>query len=338
LNIPNILIEDQSGGYGNISENVLSQFINAKNLTIKDIEIEDFILKDIGELTKLEELNIVNCIDYDYYNRVGGRHSCLYEGNGCSEIFGYKLNWEYLKNLTKLNKLIINKNMDVPTWVIREYINNMKNLKKLEINGSKISVSKLSDCKDIAAYLNRKGQKNKSGVECVQNNQGQVTSLNITSINSQFTSNINMLTRLTSYPTINSLVMKDIEKVKEEDILKLTKNLKYLNELVFNGKTYDVKPEDINESNEISCPKAKALGYKCCSHCDLVYSDENGSWGIEKDDWCGIPEQCQSEYDKCWSSKKEGYPCCDHCRVEFEDESGKWGIMNNEWCGIPTNC
>jgi len=70
----------------------------------------------------------------------------------------------------------------------------------------------------------------------------------------------------------------------------------------------------------------------------LVYSDENGSWGIEKDDWCGIPEQCQSEYDKCWSSKKEGYPCCDHCRVEFEDESGKWGIMNNEWCGIPTNC
>ena len=49
--------------------------------------------------------NIVNCIDYNYYSRVGGEHGCMYEGSGCFEIFRYELNWEYLKDLTKLNTL-----------------------------------------------------------------------------------------------------------------------------------------------------------------------------------------------------------------------------------------
>ena len=49
--------------------------------------------------------NIVSCIDYNYYNSVGNRHGCMYEGSGCFEIYRYELNWEYLKDLTKLNTL-----------------------------------------------------------------------------------------------------------------------------------------------------------------------------------------------------------------------------------------
>jgi len=49
--------------------------------------------------------NIVSCIDYNYYNSVGNRHGCMYEGSGCFEIYRYELNWEYLKDLTKLNIL-----------------------------------------------------------------------------------------------------------------------------------------------------------------------------------------------------------------------------------------
>jgi len=121
---------------------------------------------------------------------------------------------------------------------------------------------------------------------------------------------------------------------------------------VFNDKTYDVEPIETTETpeptqttetpepteiNEITCPKAEALGYKCCSHCHSIYSDKNGLWGAEHGKWCGIPEKCQVEYDKCWSIKK-GYPCCNHCKVILKDKSGKWGVMNNDWCGIPTNC
>ena len=53
----------------------------------------------------------------------------------------------------------------------------MNKCKNSEINGNKSSASELYDCKDIAEYLDRKGQRTENGVECVENNQGQVTSL-----------------------------------------------------------------------------------------------------------------------------------------------------------------
>ncbi|OUM64797.1 Non-catalytic module family DOC2, partial [Piromyces sp. E2] len=77
-------------------------------------------------------------------------------------------------------------------------------------------------------------------------------------------------------------------------------------------------------------------GYECCSHCNNIYEDEDGQWGVENGQWCGIPEQC-SEEETCWALK-EGYPCCDHCVIVSEDETGLWGIMNGKWCGIPTRC
>jgi len=39
--------------------------------------------------------------------------------------------------------------------------------------------------------------------------------------------------------------------------------------------------------------KFEALGYKCCSTCGQVfYTDNDGSWGVENGDWCGMPDNC----------------------------------------------
>jgi len=35
--------------------------------------------------------------------------------------------------------------------------------------------------------------------------------------------------------------------------------------------------------------------YKCCSKCDVIYTDDDGDWGVENNKWCGIPD---SYYDK----------------------------------------
>jgi len=367
LSVPKIIIEDHTYSYGHLEENILSKLINIKNLTLKHIQLNDNIIKEIGELTNLEELEFNGCIEYDYYSKTGNR-GCLYEGNGCFEVTRFVLNWDYLKTLSKLKTLIINERMDIPSWVIRDYINNMKNLKKLEINGN--TPSELSDCKDIDSYLVRKGQglyeykDEKSSVECVENDVGQVTSLIINNIYSSYTEDEEMINRLASYPTINSLsiesvsldqenidmianlaklkelVMNDVE-ISEENIQKLIQNLKYLMKLEINKTTYEVEPSATDEPTEpvetSECPKAEALGYQCCSHCHSIYSDKNGLWGAEHGKWCGIPDKCQSEYETCWSIKK-GYPCCNHCKVHTEDKSGKWGIMDKKWCGIPTSC
>jgi len=34
-------------------------------------------------------------------------------------------------------------------------------------------------------------------------------------------------------------------------------------------------------------------GYKCCI--DINFTDEFGNWGIENDDWCGIPDECTDD-------------------------------------------
>jgi len=91
------------------------------------------------------------------------------------------------------------------------------------------------------------------------------------------------------------------------------------------------------ETSTTKCPRATKLGYKCCTDCNTVYEDDDGRWGVEDGEWCGISEQCYKGLDICWSVM-EGYPCCDHCDPIYEDESGSWGIMNEEWCGIPSRC
>jgi len=88
--------------------------------------------------------------------------------------------------------------------------------------------------------------------------------------------------------------------------------------------------------NSSSC-KFLALGYQCCSHCYYIYEDDNGYWGVEKNQWCGIPDRCNNKNEKCWSAKY-GYPCCKDCNVYLKDKYGSWGVLDNDWCGIPDSC
>jgi len=81
---------------------------------------------------------------------------------------------------------------------------------------------------------------------------------------------------------------------------------------------------------------SERLGYPCCTSTNGIYfSDNDGDWGIENDDWCGIPKQ--SNNNSCWS-KALGYNCCTSTSdVIFEDSDGQWGIENDDWCGIVKN-
>ncbi|OUM64613.1 Non-catalytic module family DOC2, partial [Piromyces sp. E2] len=74
-------------------------------------------------------------------------------------------------------------------------------------------------------------------------------------------------------------------------------------------------------------------GYPCCTYNkDVYYTDENGNWSVENNEWCGIIEE--KEDPNCWASKL-GYPCCKYNKDEvLKDESGSWGIENDNWCGI----
>jgi hypothetical protein len=81
-------------------------------------------------------------------------------------------------------------------------------------------------------------------------------------------------------------------------------------------------------------------GYPCCSaNCVVVYTDNDGDWGVENNQWCGCgggepaptcPEAITSQ----------GYSCCseNNCSVQYTDASGKWGVENNNWCGILSSC
>jgi len=84
------------------------------------------------------------------------------------------------------------------------------------------------------------------------------------------------------------------------------------------------------------------LGYPCCTNNSQVYFvDDNGSWGIQNDDWCGIVKTGNGNGNgnggSCWSTRL-GYPCCtNNSQVFFVDGDGQWGIQNGDWCGIQTS-
>ncbi|KAG4108507.1 1, 4-beta cellobiohydrolase [Neocallimastix lanati (nom. inval.)] len=51
--------------------------------------------------------------------------------------------------------------------------------------------------------------------------------------------------------------------------------------------------ESAEPTSQTSSCKFEEIGYSCCSHCDVVYTDEDGDWGTEDGKWCGIPENCK---------------------------------------------
>lgn len=97
--------------------------------------------------------------------------------------------------------------------------------------------------------------------------------------------------------------------------------------------TTSIKPTNTPQPG--SC-FSQGLGFPCCSHCDVAYTDNDGSWGVENNDWCGLADSCSSS-DVCWSLD-QGYNCCQSCGTVYTDESGSWGFENNNWCGIPKSC
>jgi len=78
------------------------------------------------------------------------------------------------------------------------------------------------------------------------------------------------------------------------------------------------------------------LGYPCCkAGCTVEYTDADGDWGIEDEDWCGCGDRITVGQGVC-SSKitDQGYSCCkEGCIVYYTDADGDWGAENDEWCG-----
>ncbi|OUM70018.1 family 5 glycoside hydrolase [Piromyces sp. E2] len=76
------------------------------------------------------------------------------------------------------------------------------------------------------------------------------------------------------------------------------------------------------------------LGYNCCNGCSVSYVDNDGQWGVENGNWCGIKASCQNVQQNCWSERL-GYSCCQYSReVVYTDNDGQWGVENGNWCGI----
>jgi hypothetical protein len=79
-------------------------------------------------------------------------------------------------------------------------------------------------------------------------------------------------------------------------------------------------------------------GYKCCNPgCQIIYTDEDGDWGVENGEWCGCGDRKITPCNE--NVVKQGYKCCSTCGpVYYTDEDGDWGVENNDWCGMPTKC
>jgi len=104
---------------------------------------------------------------------------------------------------------------------------------------------------------------------------------------------------------------------------------------VYPPHSYDVKKDGDEPIEECW---SEALGYPCCkSSCQVYEKDDQGEWGYENEQWCGVPSTCNN--NKCWSEKL-GYPCCNSsCQVYEKDDHGEWGYEDNHWCGIiKENC
>ncbi|ORX56006.1 hypothetical protein BCR36DRAFT_281146, partial [Piromyces finnis] len=80
---------------------------------------------------------------------------------------------------------------------------------------------------------------------------------------------------------------------------------------------------------------SEKLGFKCC-RIDIqpIFSDYEGIWGVEDDQWCGIINS-PSKTDNCLNNN-----CCTKTdtHVSFiDDEKSLWGIESGSWCKININ-
>jgi len=97
-------------------------------------------------------------------------------------------------------------------------------------------------------------------------------------------------------------------------------------------------PSTQNPSTGGSCSASiTKQGYKCCSSkCEVVYTDADGDWGVENDQWCGCGNRVTVSNSSSCSSKitSQGYKCCKSgCVIYYTDDDGTWGVENGDWCG-----
>ncbi|ORX49021.1 cellulase A [Piromyces finnis] len=80
--------------------------------------------------------------------------------------------------------------------------------------------------------------------------------------------------------------------------------------------------------------------YNCCNNCDVYYTDNEGKWGVQNNDWCFIDNnRCGGNNNSGYCKFESlGYRCCNGCDVVYTDSDGNWGVENGNWCGIRDNC
>jgi len=78
--------------------------------------------------------------------------------------------------------------------------------------------------------------------------------------------------------------------------------------------------------------KIRVQGYPCCSAgCTVYYTDSDGDWGVENDQWCG----CGNSSGNKVCVGAQGYPCCKSANIiYYSDNDGDWSVENDNWCII----
>jgi len=98
-------------------------------------------------------------------------------------------------------------------------------------------------------------------------------------------------------------------------------------------------PACLSQNNDKQCfSQALNPSYPCCKGDKIVYTDEDGEWGVEDGKWCGIGNGPSNDSDDSCFSVALGYKCCEKCKVVYTDNDGDWGVENNKWCGIKESC
>jgi len=106
-----------------------------------------------------------------------------------------------------------------------------------------------------------------------------------------------------------------------------------------NNTTDQKQNQDQNQgkNNNQDCFSIR-LGFPCCTTTtEVYYTDNDGQWGIENNNWCGLSTKASTGSVNC-TGKNYGYKCCSNCIVYYTDTDGRWGVENNDWCGIKDTC
>jgi endo-1,4-beta-D-glucanase Y len=112
------------------------------------------------------------------------------------------------------------------------------------------------------------------------------------------------------------------------DVIDLFENCQ-LYKATISGSGNNPSPNPPSGNKSKCSAKITAQGYPCCAaNCEIIYTDADGTWGVENNDWCGC-----GGGDECVGA--QGYPCCESAtEVLYTDDDGYWSVENDDWCLI----